>query len=274
LFLLPEQVGESGSRGAVFARAFFIQCSRFSNRINMAGDWIKMRSDLLTHPKVVRMMSALKADKLRVIGGLHAVWCLFDMHSEDGTLDGYSPEILDDHLGWAGFSSAMIGVSWLIDNESNLSVPRFDEHNGQSAKRRAQESERKRDARKTSAHDAEKKRTREEKRREDIKPSTSSGDAFAMHVDWKPSEEFTTLAKMAMVQVPQEIGEFVSYWISQSLTKRTQAEWDHTLIKNLKAAKLRAESTPAAGSKPAKFDAVDYVNNGGESSDEHVIVVN
>lgn len=237
----------------------------------MAGDWIKMRSDLLTHPKVVRMMSALKADKLRVIGGLHAVWCLFDMHSEDGTLDGYSPEILDDHLGWAGFSSAMIGVNWLIDNESNLSVPRFDEHNGQSAKRRAQESERKRESRKTSAPDADKKRTREEKRREDIKTSTPSGEAFAMHVDWRPSEEFPTLAKMAMVEVPQEIGEFIAYWKSQPQTVLTQAEWDHKLIKNLKAAKLRADSATAAGSKPAKFDAVDFVNNGKGAGDGNVI---
>ena len=31
----------------------------------MASDWIKMRSDLFTHPKVVRMASALKADKKR-----------------------------------------------------------------------------------------------------------------------------------------------------------------------------------------------------------------
>ncbi|MQI04921.1 hypothetical protein EI057_02935 [Escherichia coli] len=32
----------------------------------MAGDWIKMRADLHTHPKVVRMASALKADRLRI----------------------------------------------------------------------------------------------------------------------------------------------------------------------------------------------------------------
>ena len=48
---------------------------------SMAGDWIKMRGDLGTHPKVVRIMSALKADRLRVVGGLHAVWSLFDAHS-------------------------------------------------------------------------------------------------------------------------------------------------------------------------------------------------
>lgn len=50
----------------------------------MAGDWIKMRSDLLTHPKVVRISSALKTDRLRTIGALFSAWCLFDAHSEDG----------------------------------------------------------------------------------------------------------------------------------------------------------------------------------------------
>lgn len=74
----------------------------------MAGDWIKMRSDLFTHPKVVRISSALKADTLRTVGGLMSVWCLFDAHSVDGKLDGYTSQTLDDHLRWAGFSAAMI----------------------------------------------------------------------------------------------------------------------------------------------------------------------
>lgn len=137
----------------------------------MAGDWIKMRADLLTHPKVVRIVSALKADKLRVIGGLHAVWCLFDAHSIDGTLDGYTSDALDDHIGWPGFCAAMVKVGWLEDHGESLATPRFDEHNGQSAKRRATETQRKRMAREIpemSAVDADKKRSREEKRREEI----------------------------------------------------------------------------------------------------------
>lgn len=136
----------------------------------MAVDWIKMRADLHTHPKTVRIMSALKADRLRVIGGFHAVWCLFDAHSVDGILDGYDFETLDNFIGWTGFSAAMNAIGWLDRDEKGLSAPRFDEHNGQSAKRRAQEAERKRDVRKASASDADKKRTREEKRREDSKP--------------------------------------------------------------------------------------------------------
>lgn len=134
----------------------------------MAGDWIKMRVDLATCPKVVRIASALRADRLRVVGGLHAVWCLFDVHSEDGKQDGYTLEALDELIGFPGFAAAMVSVGWIEDCGEFLAVPRFDEHNGQSAKRRAMESERKREVRKTSASDADKKRTREEKRREDI----------------------------------------------------------------------------------------------------------
>ncbi len=132
----------------------------------MAGDWIKMRVDLGTSPKVVRMASALRADRLRVVGALHAVWSLFDVHSTDGRLDGYSADTVDDLIGFPGFGAAMIAVGWLEDCGDALCTPRFDEHNGQSAKRRAQETERKREARKTSASDADKLRSREEKRRD------------------------------------------------------------------------------------------------------------
>ncbi|MFE0769916.1 DNA replication domain protein [Serratia bockelmannii] len=134
----------------------------------MAGDWIKMRSDLHTHPKIVRMASALKADRLRIVGGLHSAWCLFDVHSVDGLLDGYSPETLDEMIGFPGFSRAMMAVGWLEVDGENLVMPRFDEHNGQSAKRRAQDAARKRIVRKMSASQEDEMTTREEKRREDI----------------------------------------------------------------------------------------------------------
>lgn len=144
----------------------------------MAGDWIKMRADLRRHPKVVRMASALDADKLRVIGGLHAVWSLFDEQTEDGLLEGYSPKALDDEIAWPGFADAMQAIGWLeYDKEYGLFAPEFDEHNGQSAKRRAQETKRKRQERadadkgaqpdgQMSASGADKKRSREDKREE------------------------------------------------------------------------------------------------------------
>lgn len=119
----------------------------------MAGDWIKMTVGLRSHPKVVRMSSALKADRLRIIGGLHAVWSLFDQHSVDGVLDGYCLAVLDEEIGWPGFAAAMSAVGWLQEGPESIAVPRFDTHNGASAKRRALDAERKR-AERASKEDA------------------------------------------------------------------------------------------------------------------------
>lgn len=143
----------------------------------MAGDWIKMRMDLRRHPKVARIASACDADRYRVIGGLLAVWAVFDEQTEDGLLAGYTPEFMDQEIGWPGFSAAMLSVGWMqFDPENGLSMPEFGEHNGQSAKRRASETKRKRqeraaDDRNLSASDADKKRPREEGEKN---PSSSS----------------------------------------------------------------------------------------------------
>lgn len=110
-------------------------------------DWIKMRMCLQSHPKVVRILSATCTDKFRVIGGLHAVWTVFDVHSIDGVLIGYTPAALDHVIGWDGFSEAMIAVGWLTSIDGNLVATDFSEHNGKSAKRRAEESKRKKTTR-------------------------------------------------------------------------------------------------------------------------------
>ena len=176
----------------------------------MAVDWIKMRVDLQSHPKVVRILSAMrpndvhnKTDKFRVIGGLHAVWSVFDAHCEDGILNGYTPETLDHVIGWDGFSGAMISVGWLIENSGvSLAMPEFSEHNGQSAKRRAEDQKRKRDSRSStesvrnlSANDSDKKRTREEKRREennkDIRPSDVSVTIWDEYVKHRKAKKAT-----------------------------------------------------------------------------------
>lgn len=150
----------------------------------MAGDWIKMRIDLQTHPKVFRMVSALQADRLRIIGGLHIAWSIFDTHCDDGVLVGYTTDAMDAVIGWPGFTQAMIDVEWVaLDDCGSLVMPRFDEHNGKSAKRRANDNERKRNTRNgesvrnMSASDADKKRTREEKRREEKDQKPFGDDA-------------------------------------------------------------------------------------------------
>lgn len=134
----------------------------------MAGDWIKMQSNLWTSPKVVRIMSACKADRCLVVGGLFRYWCLADEHTEDGFLEGYTPELIDIETGIAGFGAALVGIGWMeVVGDDGIQVPDFEENMGASAKRRAQDSKRKKGVRKASASEADKERTREEKRREE-----------------------------------------------------------------------------------------------------------
>lgn len=164
----------------------------------MAGDWLKMRVDLLTSPKVVRIMSGLKTDRLRVIGGLFAAWSIFDAHSEDGVLDGYDLETLDAMIGFPGFSQAMESVKWLEVRGTSLYMPRFDSHNGKSAKARAMDSERKRTARvrNLSGLQPDKITTREEKRRED----NNSLSLIKISPDWLPDSRFIEyVSEAAMV---------------------------------------------------------------------------
>lgn len=167
----------------------------------MAGDWLKMRTDLQTHPKIVRILSALRphdvqtvTDKFRVIGGLHAVWTVFDTHSTDGRLVGYTPDLLDEFIGWKGFSQALMTVEWMhYDGEQTLVLPEFSEHNGQSGKRRAEDQKRKRNARRDGENspqddvtdcgqNADTKRTRE-RDREDISLSNPNGLLVASDAD-------------------------------------------------------------------------------------------
>ncbi len=212
----------------------------------MAGDWIKMRANLRTHPKVFRIASALRADRLRVIGGLYSVWVIFDEHSVDGVLAGYAARGLDDDLGWKGFAAAMMDVDWLSDDGEGLSVPRFDEHNGQSAKRRATESERKRSEREADrmrtncGQDADTKRTREEKRREEKKvqgqeqsadaPQPGKKRATRLPDDWSLPDPWcewgvTERPDLGVDGIRRASLEFRDHWRGKG---ETRADWEAT----------------------------------------------
>ena len=163
----------------------------------MSEPWIKMRISLGSCPKVVRIMSALKADRLRTVGGLHAVWCLFDTHSEDGFMEGYSLAILSEAIGWPGFAEAMKAVGWLEETDAGLIMPRFSDHNGESAKRRAMDAARKAAVRELSAKCPHDKRTksgqiadqiREEKEEKSPLLTPPSGDAKNEPFDIDPTK--------------------------------------------------------------------------------------
>lgn len=78
--------------------------------------------------------------------------------------------------------------------------------------------------------------------------------SFAMRVDWRPSEAFPALLKQAGLVSPTPdaldatIAEFIAYWLTKPEELRDQAEWDRTFLKNLKRAKVEADSKPTASS--------------------------
>lgn len=242
----------------------------------MAGDWIKMRIDLQTHPKVFRMVSALQADRLRIIGGLHVAWSIFDTHSSDGVLVGYTVDAMDAVVGWPGFTQAMIDVEWASVNDGgSLVMPRFDEHNGASAKRRANDNERKRTARKSdgvrkmSARDADEMRTREEKRREDQNP-LSAREAVdprmpsEMTLDWHPDDKllktYSVHSGVALDLFTEDARRAFTAHYEPRGQVSTQAEWVQMLVKwvlndrNRAAASNVRQFTPRPSTEP-DFDS-------------------
>lgn len=234
----------------------------------MAGDWIKMRSDLHTHPKVVRISSALRADRLRTVGGLHAVWCLFDAHSEDGSLDGYTLEVIDDHIGWPGFASAMQAVGWIETHGECVRLPGFDEHNGRSAKRRAMETQRKRmeregatDDRNVSASYADKKRTREEKRREDISTSedvergADASRGSRLPKDFALPDDWIAFCESERPDLnPYEVGKtFTDYWHGVAGAKGRRADWLATWRNWVRKESAPRNKQAAPGKAPESF---------------------
>lgn len=132
--------------------------------------WIKMRTSLLTDGRVRKVSAKCPQDVHAVVGRLAHLWALGDAHAgDDGVLDGWTKQAIDDELRCPGFCDALPS-DWLeVTPEGFVKLPNYLEHNGSTGKRRATEQKRKKDVRKMSASVSAKcppeMRTREEKRR-------------------------------------------------------------------------------------------------------------
>jgi hypothetical protein len=114
--------------------------------------WIKMRTDLQDDPRVRFVAKRCGCNALTVTGALHALWSLADAHTVDGRMIGYDAADLDARIGLPGFAAALAAreVGWLEIGDGYLQIPRFSEHNGKSAKARAETAKRVRHHRETS----------------------------------------------------------------------------------------------------------------------------
>lgn len=113
--------------------------------------WIKMRCDLADDLRVWRIAERLNIPKEHVIGLMHRFWSWADGQTEDGFISLAKAEDVDRYLGVEGFAAAVEAVDWLELRDNGVALPRFETHNGRSAKRRAREAKRKGEARSGAA---------------------------------------------------------------------------------------------------------------------------
>jgi hypothetical protein len=165
----------------------------------MAGDWIKLRTNLPGDPAVIAMARALREDAFTIVGRLHALWAWADQHTDDGDLPYTVLADIDDVVKKRGFAQQMLRVGWLEHRgeEPGVIIPMWDRHNGRSAKKRCLDSEAQRRKREThtdinrtmSESHSDKTRPEPDQRREE-KSNTpivpASGDEPA---DEKPEQK-------------------------------------------------------------------------------------
>ncbi len=118
----------------------------------MAGDWLKIRTDLPDDPAVIGVARELAIPQDQVVGILVRFWSWVDHHlsgrddnvtvgASQGRIDcvtaGVTGEWLDEHLRRPGFAAALEKHGWLALDNGEVLIPKFERHFSKSAKTRA-----------------------------------------------------------------------------------------------------------------------------------------
>jgi hypothetical protein len=130
----------------------------------MAGDWIKLSTDLWDAPEIIEIVELTGLVDDAVVGKVARIWAWFDRHTENGTAR-ITLAYLNHLVSCPQFAEAMCAVGWLLVDGRHVQLPRFDRHNGQTAKTRALTARRVKRLR----NDAERTTALPEKRREEKK---------------------------------------------------------------------------------------------------------
>jgi hypothetical protein len=139
----------------------------------MAGDWIKVEHATMDKPEVALLSELLGVPVAHGFGVLVMFWMWCDKHSRNGVVTPASRMSIDTVTHTPGFSAALESVGWGAFDEAarTLTLPNFVRHNETSAKTRALGQKRASKFRNAEVtHERYETVTREEKRREDIKP--------------------------------------------------------------------------------------------------------
>jgi len=110
----------------------------------MANTWIKLQTSTPDKAEVLKIARIMGVSKYDAMGRLAKFWIWLDGVCVDGVVDGVVDADIDMLVDHNEFSNALHQVGWIIcDNEKErITIPNFEVHNGDSAKKRAQKSKR------------------------------------------------------------------------------------------------------------------------------------
>lgn len=113
----------------------------------MAYDWIKVRKKLATDGRVRYVCEECHASRVTVLGALLLLWFLGDDEADaDGVLFGYTAKSINELVGVDGFCESLPS-DWIDLTGKWVKLPSYQQHNGKTAKVRAENTERQRHAR-------------------------------------------------------------------------------------------------------------------------------
>ncbi len=215
----------------------------------MAGDWIKFRKSLIKDGRVRIVSRSCHAPVTHVVGALVTLWSLADEYAEEnGCLYGYTSDDINAEVGIESFCESLPDC-WIDLSGEWVKLPEYQQHNGDTAKKRAQDQERQkrhRSVTKTSRNERDKSVTREEKNREDIKKNNKKKNATAFPDNFQPNENNNAFATKNNRDITDALERFRDNAHAKGLT---YVDWHSAFGTWLRNAVKWSQSEKSAGSE-------------------------
>ena len=224
----------------------------------MADFWIKVEKSTPDKPEIFEIANELDLCPDSVLGKLIRVWVWMDSNSESGHIKSVTAFLIDRVSGHKGFAEAMKKYGWLNDDY----IPNFDRHMGESAKKRAKDSERKRKSRNVTDLSAERPQNVRKVSDNFVTESgldkirvDKSKDIVVVPTPKRASKVFIKPELTDLAGYFQEIGsttcnddakDFLDYYTSNGwkVGKNSMKDWRATVRRWLKSKNERATSKP------------------------------
>jgi hypothetical protein len=201
--------------------------------------WLKLECDTPDKPEVLAITAKMGwSDPDLTLGKLFKVWRWFDQHTLDGNAPCVTLALLDGLIGVTGFAQAMVSVRWLTVTPDGISLPHFEYHNGETAKKRAQGAKRSEKSRNNADSNADsvtkssRKANLEEEKEKEGKPTSKPNSkererATRLPPSWIAPQEFLDFLNEVRPDLdPISMQDkFRDYWIAAPDDKAFKTDW-------------------------------------------------